>query len=172
MTQQNARKNSFLDWVIARPAVDFVLPLLAFSLWSLTGWWVPSNPDVSDSFYTGVTATAGIILAASTFVATQIYYSQGRYVGILRKDYPDELLRNWTQILASLLLSTLLPLGSVLLNTGAPRLAFGLALLSIALAAARSMRVVWWFRLIHGLMVESERDANRPTATLKDPRGD
>lgn len=170
MTRQNTGKSSFLDWVISMPLVDLALPIAVLVFWMATGWWVPSNSDVTDSFYTGITATVGIILAASTFVATQIYYSQGRYVGILRRDYPDELLRNWTQILVSLLLCTLLPLGSVLLNAGSPRVAFGLALLSVTLAAVRSMRVVWWFRLIHQLMIESENDANRPRAVLKDPR--
>lgn len=168
MPNKLRKRNVVLDWLLAWPIVDLGVPFAAIGAWAFFGYWLPSDLLVLDSFYSSITATAGIILAASTFVASQIYYSQGSYMTRLRRQYVEELLRNWTHILVSLLLATLLPLLSVLLSSGAPRIAFCLALFSVSLAAIRAIRVVWWFRLTHRLLVISMNEPGRIRTRFKD----
>lgn len=161
MPDTSEKSKTLMDRILAWPLVDMVIPFSTITVWWLLGAWTPEDLIAIDSFYTGITATAGIILAASTFVASQIYFSPGSYMTMLREEYSEDLLRNWTHILISLLVATLLPLLSVLSHATFPQFSFGLAIFAVALAATRSLRVVWWFRITHKLMELSQREPER-----------
>lgn len=167
MSMAETQSYTLMDRVISWPVIDMIVPLAVILIWWFTGSWTPRDAIVVDSFYTGITATSGIILAASTFVASQIYFSPGSYMTMLREEYSDDLLRNWTHILISLLLSTLMPLLSVLIHSASPAIAFGLAIFAVLLAAMRSLRVVWWFRITHQLMELSQQEPQRVTPKFK-----
>lgn len=161
------KKTIFQDFILRRPLVDQLVPILALGVWHFVfHGQVPGTPAAQSAAYVGLSAVAGIVLAAATFVCTMLYQSSSTSVKTLRDKFTGELAKNWTSIFAFIFVAAILPIIATLLQDTHNALAFGLALYSGAILFSRSFRTYLW--LIVSFRLESSPEP--PTRSAYETR--
>lgn len=130
-----------------RPSLDVIVSLLAVLVWFLLGAVIPEDAYRVPS-YLGVSAAAGIGLAAAVFVASQLFGSTARLVRETLEQFSDLVGKNWVHILTGMLLSTVLPVVGIVMDGLEPRLSFGATIFSFCMLLLGFSRVIRWFAVI------------------------
>lgn len=167
------KKLAAQDFYLAHPILDQSIPLIVLTVWHFVfAQAVIGDPGVQPAAYIGLSAVAGLVLTAGTFVCTMLYQSNTESVRLLRSRYSSVLAKNWASIFTFVLAAALLPILSTLLLTGQASLAFGLTLFSVSILIGRGIRIYLW--LLVAFLLESSPEvplrSSTPTTLKRPPR--
>lgn len=159
------------DFILRHPIFDQLIPALAFALWHFIGHGrVPGSDDAQTAAYVGLSAVAGIVLAAATFVCTMLYQSSSTSVRMLRREFKNELSKNWASIFVFIFVAATLPIAATLLRDTNSSLAFGFVLYSAAILLGRSFRTFLWLIVSFRLETSPEPAQRASFETRLKPR--
>lgn len=159
------------DFYLAHPLLDQLLPILGLAIWHFTlKQVVPGSADAQLAAYVGLSAIAGLVLAAATFVCTMIYQSTSPSVLLLREKFSKSLSKNWASIFALTFVAALLPIAATLLHSSNGTLSFALVIYSAAILIGRGARTYTWL-LVSFWLEASPGPSERSTTptTLRPP---
>jgi hypothetical protein len=156
-------QSRFLDILTAHPALDYLAPAALLAVWFFAaGSWIPGDVAARQWAYASVATISGLSLAASTFACTITYQTTDSLMVQVRRKHRLVLKRNWISILRSTLLTAILPVIALLLESVSAPLAFGLVLCATGLLVCRFARSLYW--LTFTLFVTESSERVRPAA--------
>jgi hypothetical protein len=155
------------DKVAAHPIYDHVFPVLAVAVWVILAQWVPPQESARQWIYGSVATVSGLALAASTFACTMTYQSSNILMTQVRKMFTKELRRNWMAILRSALLTALLPLIALAIDSTNSAAATGVTLYAVFLLIARFLRSIFWLSYTLFMSETSESIPERREVSLR-----
>lgn len=161
------KKLAIQDFYLSHPLLDQTVPLLVLTTWHcIFNQAVVGKLEAQPAAYIGLSALAGLVLTAGTFVCTMLYQSTTESVQVLRSRYSFVLAKNWASIFALVLTAALLPILSTLLLNDHPSLAFGLTLYAVSILIGRGIRIYLWL-LVAFLLQSSPGPPVRSTTPTK-----
>lgn len=147
-------KLRFQDFLLRRPIVDQLAPIAILLAWFfLFDRATLGSDDGQIAAFVGLSAVAGIVLAAATFVCTMLYQSSSSSVRLLREHFRGELAKSWTSVFVFLFIAAVVPIIAAVVRDSHETLAFGLVLYSAGILLGRGFRTYLW--LIVSFRLES-----------------
>jgi hypothetical protein len=120
-----------------------------------------------DTYLVSVATTAGLVMAAATFVCAMTYQAHSDLMRRLRKKFGRSVAANWSVIISATLLASIGSTLLLLVSSGSAWVsATGVGLLAVV--AIEGARIVWWLRSI--LLLEDVSPDHEDRATPKNPR--
>lgn len=170
MVRNKRTRHAVGDVVAAHPGIDQVLPVLVAALLFMVPdvtHFVPSG--ARGTIYATMATVSGLTLAAATFVCTMTYQSANILMAGIVRSHAAELRRNWTTIISSNLVTALLPLAALAMDTKLPHIGIVIASYAVTLLCVRFMRAVWWLQYS---LFRQEQSANIIGTAKAAPRPD
>jgi len=163
-------KHKVQDFILHRPILDQAVPLVLLVAWYyLCKQLIPGSDSDISSVYVGLSAMAGIVLAAATFVCTMLYQSQSSSAKALRARFSKTMAKNWASIFSFVFVAAILPLVATLVRDSDPRLAFALVIYSAGILIGRSFRTYLWLIVLFKLEAAPEPPSHSGSTTQLKP---
>jgi len=165
---QIKNRNGIGDTVAAHPFFDHLLPLILVVVWYfVTNAWTPPDASARQWVYGSVATVSGLALAASTFACTMTYQSSNILMTKVRARFTKELRRNWMAVLRSALLTAVMPIVALALDSTATKLSIALTIYAIGLLVTRFLRSLVWLEYTLFMSEHAETAIRRDDVPLR-----
>lgn len=157
------------DAYLAAPWVDWLLAgalaatLAVSSPAGLHAFVTRAQPDIA----LGLSALAGILLAAVVFACSMAFGSRASAMIVIRATRPRQHAWTWLSTISAELVAAVLPLLALLVFPAAPAVATALLTSSLVLILLPGTRMIWWLGTI--LLGDASDREHRMNATTKLP---